>query len=186
LGKYYAVRYKNGGGQIVLTAQNAKNLLKEQKGQYKKFNIHDDAVNWINKNMEDGIYIDGCYSEIAKTAYWAVIKVIDNTIINIAGGIVPIDSLAKVKSVGGEMYAALVAAQDAIESKMTIYTDYNGLIKFMSGTYHPKKDGTKYFQQQMNHILENNSISIRKVKSHAGNIGNEIVDKILQVIRSNE
>lgn len=82
-------------------------------------------------------------------------------------------------NVGGEVKAAEIAMEYAMEHKydsLHIYHDYIGISQWAIGAWKRNKELTKEYYKSMRLAMETMKISFTHVKGHSGNKYNEIAD----------
>lgn len=96
------------------------------------------------------------------------------------------------RNVGGEILAAEFAVSlisklydaaiktNPVHYEINMYYDYEGVGKWLSGEWRAKKVLTQKYKSFVSYLLSARDISLQlhHVRGHAGNIGNERVDKL--------
>lgn len=132
-----------------------------------------------NNNKCVTAYIDGSYTKGKDYSGYAVIFINDNGILeNISGCSY---HNIQMQNVAGELTAAMKAVEWAINKKYTsiiIYHDFIGVSKIVSGEWGAKHPATKYYKRFMENKKRKINIQFDFIKSHSGNVYNEMADKL--------
>lgn len=197
--KYYAVRKGNKTG-IFTSWDECKESVNGYSGaEYKGFSTKEDAKAYlgykddcraihVNEEKVDGIldkesseaiaYVDGSYNK-EKKIYGSGVVFIGNGIekLSISGHD---DVMLKMWNVAGEVTAAMIAIQKAIDDgykKLTIYHDYTGIAGWANG-WRASEEGAKRYKEFVNKKKEEIELVFEKVSAHTGVFYNEEADKL--------
>ena len=122
-------------------------------------------------------YIDGSYTKDKDYSGYAVVFVKDNcSYKNI-----------KLQNVTAELTAAMKAVEWAVNrrySHIMIFHDFMGVSKILSGEWGVKNPFTRFYKEFMEKKSKKINISFGFVKSHSGDIYNEIADKLARACGS--
>ncbi len=143
--------------------------------------------------MKFDIYVDGSYSKDnnANVTFGGIVIVRDDSLVACQRCKTRKPEWVGMWNVGGELLAAMYALVScrAISRKstvdeqyeFTIYYDYNGIGKFVSGEWRTKTEPTKEYKALYNKIAQeckNMSVDFVKVKAHSGIVWNELADAV--------
>lgn len=94
-------------------------------------------------------------------------------------------NLAKMRNVAGELLgvkAIVDTAKSLKMKKLTLFYDYAGIEKWVTGEWKCKKHETKVYKEFMHSaIKEGLEIIFKKVSAHTGNAGNEEADQLAKL-----
>ena len=88
--------------------------------------------------------------------------------------------MLKMWNVAGEVTAAMIAIQKAIDDgykKLTIYHDYTGIAGWANG-WRASEEGAKRYKEFVNKKKEEIELVFEKVSAHTGVLYNEEADKL--------
>jgi ribonuclease HI len=128
------------------------------------------------------IYVDGSFLE--ETVGWAFI-ILDSSdkVVHSASGTLS-GEISSMHQVGGELKAVLEAISycKKCQKVAKLFYDYEGIEKWVADLFggKPWKTNNQWTQKYRAYLLENKGFihSMEKVKSHTGNVGNELVDSL--------
>lgn len=194
--KYYAVKKGRQTG-IFTDWDTCKEQVQGYPGAiYKSFKLEKDALDWINDAVTKKIetikptksltvspiaYVDGSYmDEVSKTCVGSgVILILPNgEEISISDSIDDAE-FAKMRQVGGEMRAAELAVEKAIENgcgEIIICYDYKGIACWATGEWKTNNIYTAAYAEKMRSLGSQIEITFNKVEAHSGNKYNDIAD----------
>lgn len=121
-------------------------------------------------------YVDGSYKQ--PVAGYGIVFLYENEKPEFFSG--KCDS-ASMKNVSGEIYAARLATEKALEygcKSIKIFHDYNGIADWVTGKWKAKKNETQDYRDSMRSYQENLKIEFCKVKGHSGVKWNEKADDL--------
>lgn len=204
---FYAVRIGNAPG-VYNTWSECEREVKGFKGaQYKKFKTYEEAVGFVeNKNIvilqenkekkvlkeeteetkedvkDDEIvsYVDGSFDLASMTFSYGVV-IITSDGIETFKGMDRDEELAKMRNVSGELKAAMVAMDIAIDKgyrKLSLHYDYAGIERWALGEWKTNKPGTRSYKEYYDSIKEELAVKFVKVAAHTGVKYNELADKL--------
>lgn len=90
-------------------------------------------------------------------------------------------SFARMRNVAGEILGALEAvkiAQAVNCTKLVLYYDYEGIEKWVTGSWKAKQLPTIAYRDIMQEALQKMEIEFVKVAAHTGDTYNELADKL--------
>ena len=126
-------------------------------------------------------YVDGCYDvHTGEYGYGVVVVGGDNEVLLM-------DSFrgdpknAQYRNVAGEVEAAIWALNYCYchyIPEVTLYADYEGIIKWCTGEWKCKNPLTKGYKDFYDHVSQDMKVNFVKVKSHSGDYYNELADKL--------
>lgn len=91
------------------------------------------------------------------------------------------EDMASMRNVAGEILGSMAAVERAIQmgiKELTIYYDYAGIEKWVTGEWKRNKPGTIAYYDYMQSVKDQIQISFVKVKGHSGIEGNEEADRL--------
>ena len=126
------------------------------------------------------MYIDGCYNTKTNTYGYGVVVVYEGKKLHMKSFKGTPDKV-QFRNVAGEVDASIYAmkyAQDNGYSSVTIYTDYEGVIKWCTGEWKAKNSLTQYYRDLYLELSSSIDIKFVKIKSHTGHPLNELADSL--------
>lgn len=138
-----------------------------------------------NKSKSITAYIDGSYTKNKEYSGYAVVFVKDNRILESISGCSYQN--IKMQNVTAELTAAMKAVEWAVNrrySRILIYHDFIGISKIVTGEWGVKTPFTRFYKEFMEKKSKKINISFGFVKSHSGDIYNEIADKLARACGS--
>lgn len=194
--KYYAVKVGRKPGIYLSWDQCKEQVIQFSGAIYKSFPDQESAKSWLNTvNQEaeidptdlhpedkintDYAFVDGSYDEPSGQYSYGVL-------INISGKNYTLSGVGKdssaLRNITGEMMAVLEAikfAKNHDVSDITIFHDYLGLSKWVSGEWKTSNFNTTNYVKQIHQAMQQGmKIKFIHVKGHTKVWGNEEVDKI--------
>ncbi len=130
-------------------------------------------------------YIDGSYTKDKDYSGYAVVFVKNNRILESISGCSYKN--IKLQNVTAELTAAMKAVEWAVNrrySHIIIFHDFMGVSKILSGEWGVKNPFTRFYKEFMEKKSKKINISFGFVKSHSGDIYNEIADKLARACGS--
>lgn len=132
--------------------------------------------------LEDEIvsYVDGSFN-LGEMIYSYGVVMITKDKIEEYNGKEDDPVLAQMRNVSGELKAAMVAMDIAMEKgykKLSIYYDYAGIEKWAMGEWKTNKAGTRDYKKYYDSIKGKLQVKFIKVPAHAGVKYNELADKL--------
>ena len=127
-------------------------------------------------------YVDGSYNVKYPTIVGSGVVLInsDSTIEEFSFSVDDKD-LAKMRQVGGELRASMVAIQKAVKKgykDLIIYFDFEGIEKWVTREWSCKNKYTQMYRDFVDAMKEYINIEFHKVQAHSGNEYNELADKL--------
>ena len=133
------------------------------------------------------IYTDGSFNrKLSKdsTAYASVIVVEETPeeyIVDIVYGVITDADYTSMWNVGGEIWSVLVGMDYAITKynpkDISLYYDYIGLGKWVSGEWKAKNPITESYTRYMKNAMKERSVVFNKVLGHSNILLNELADE---------
>lgn len=134
------------------------------------------------------LYVDGSWSKNNPGVTLGGIVILkDKNIVHLRHVKTYIESFVRSNNVGGELLAALIGIMDVCnicnkeKSIVNIYYDYNGVKDFLTDNFTPRKESSIIYVNAIQHVLnENTNVTLyfHKVKSHSGNVYNNLADRV--------
>lgn len=137
------------------------------------------------ENKSITAYIDGSYTKNKEYSGYAVVFVKNNRILESISGCSYQN--IKMQNVTAELTAAMKAVEWAVNrrySRILIYHDFIGISKIVTGEWGVKNPFTRFYKEFMEKKSKKINISFGFVKSHSGDIYNEIADKLARACGS--
>ena len=186
---YYAVRKGRETGIFESWEECQKQIINFSGAVYKKFTKLSDAESFLNNGTEKetadddlkGLhaYIDGSFSdEYQKTGYGAVILYNGEIKHTISG---KSEKYIDMRNVAGELFAAGMALKWAVDNgykDITLHHDYSGISAWAKGEWKAKQEGTINYKNYTDSLKDKIVIRFVKVKSHSGDLYNDMADKL--------
>lgn len=133
------------------------------------------------------IYTDGSFNrKMSKgsSAYAAVI-ITDEThtdyVVDILYGVITDKEYTDMWNVGGEIWGVLAGVDYAVHtynpSDITIYHDYIGLSKWVSGEWKTKNNTTSSYRHYIKNIKHERLVRFIKVAGHSNDLLNDLADQ---------
>lgn len=132
------------------------------------------------------IYTDGSFNKKLSrntTAYAAIIIVEENAdeyILDVIYGINTDPNYTSMWNVGGEILGVISGVDYAVDhynpKEITIYHDYIGLSKWVSGEWKAKNQATSSYSRYMKKIKSDRTVTFNKVLGHSNNQLNDLAD----------
>lgn len=208
---FYAVRIGDKPGIYNTWAECEKEVRGFKGAKYKKFKSYNEALDFIEMDDErhskiqkkskktkeeknskydfkqedisdDEVlsFVDGSFN-LEKMIYSYGVVMIDKDSIETYNGKEDDPELAQMRNVSGELKAAMVAMDIALERgsrKLSLYYDYAGIEEWALGKWKTNKTGTQNYKKYYNSIKEKLEVKFIKVPAHAGVKYNELADKL--------
>jgi ribonuclease HI len=125
-------------------------------------------------------YVDGSFNAKKKKFSYGVVIIHQGKTYYISGTSKD-KNLINMRNVAGEIYAAqkvMYFCTDHNISEIDIYYDFYGIEKWCNGDWIPKKYATRKYKELYDKIKDSITITFIKVKSHSGDILNDLADKL--------
>jgi ribonuclease HI len=125
------------------------------------------------------VYVDGSYLPEIDKASWAFIVVQDGNVVHQENGIVNSQEATKTRNVAGELAATMRAAVwvGKREATFKLFYDYEGIEKWLDGSWEAKNVFVKQYVEFMKKYLVN-LVAFEHTKAHTGIEFNEKVDQL--------
>lgn len=134
------------------------------------------------------VYIDGSYSSETKKIGFSIV-ILSQKIEKFYKSIEN-EELAKHRNVSGEILAVLYALEIAKQKGfkcITLYYDYEGLEKWITGEWRAKTPLTRVYKEKFYNYAKDIKVKFEKVKSHTGVKYNELADELAKyAVETNE
>lgn len=188
--KYYAVQVGKVPG-IYNTWSECEDQVKGFKGaKFKSFASYTDAQQFLlgDTNSATNVeipnlpfaFVDGSYNPATKVyGYGGVIKENPKSIGYLISGSGNNPELASMRNVAGELLGVLEAVRIALEknfNSLTIFYDYYGIEKWVTGEWKTNLQQTADYKIRMLKYMRHIDIKFVKVTAHTGIPGNEDAD----------
>lgn len=208
---YYGVKEGNMPGVYETWAECEKQVKGYPGAVYKKFSTYEEAYDFTNPNKvektnikksekdntskieKDNIvekaeleenealsYVDGSFDIDTKTYSYGVVFITKDGKKTYSGR-EDQEELAEMRNVSGELKAAMVAMEIALEEKkdrLYLHFDYTGIEQWALGNWKTNKEGTKSYKEFYDSIKDKLDVKFIKVKAHSGVEYNEEADKL--------
>lgn len=174
-----------------LDPNNIKNnITKENKEDIKNIDkkcVEQDSSNSHEIEFEDTcvIYSDGSYNSSNGECGYAAYIIMSSSRKIVCGRFIMENNG---RNVEGEVKAIVKALHNINTNKIKnviIYYDYEGIEKWATRVWEAKTIYTKAYANFMSNIMSFLNITFVHIKSHTGNIGNEVVDKLAKYCCNN-
>ncbi|WP_078592939.1 viroplasmin family protein [Evansella clarkii] len=189
MGKYYAVRKGKKVGIFNSWYECELQVRGYSGAEYKSFTNIESAKAYIDnkdeiykKNTENSliVFVDGSFSKDKNIAGYGCAFIWNEKLIHTISQRIDIKD-ENLWNVSAEISGALAAVEWAIENgyeRLNIYYDYEGIQKWVDGSWEAKKGSTKSYKEKMNEYSKVIDIFFTKVKAHSGDYYNELVDEL--------
>lgn len=184
--KIYAVRKGRTTG-IFNNWEECKESVNGFKGaEFKSFSSETEAKAYLkNEDLIHDLdkvtaYVDGSYNIENEYIGSGVILIIGEEEVRLKKGIFD-PNLKEHRNVAGEVLAAKMAIEYCIEHKikdLKIYYDYIGIEKWATNEWKTNTKLTGEYKKYISGVKNKINIKFEKVKSHSGNVYNDIADKL--------
>lgn len=124
-------------------------------------------------------YIDGSYNPENGKCGYGVVLFDKRGAKHFYQGVVIDPDMTKMRNVAGEIQGAVVAVGSALGLDMhglTLYYDYEGIEKWVTGEWRANNEYTKDYARCMRQMMTDLDIRFEHVKAHSGVAGNEKAD----------
>jgi ribonuclease HI len=124
------------------------------------------------------IYVDGSYRK-GKTS--SAIIVVDEEVLYKKVIVKQNDFSIKYRNFYSELFSSIMAVQYCKTNDIdtfTIYHDYSGIEHLITGKWKLKNELSKRYYELFYKLVEDRDYKFQKVKSHTGDLYNEMVDKL--------
>lgn len=186
MAKFYAVRAGRKPG-VYFSWDECREQVDRFKGAvYKSFNNEDEARAFVEEKkvgFESGLiaYVDGSYNVKTKEYGFGCVIIEGQRIIKEMYGKGNDINYVSMRNVAGEILGSICAMEYAKNSKHThicIYYDYEGIEKWVDGSWKANKPGTQEYQKKVAMYRKELEIVFVKVFAHSGDFYNERADKL--------
>ncbi|MCS1382746.1 ribonuclease H family protein [Lysinibacillus sphaericus] len=191
MSKFYAVKKGKQTGVF----NNWSDCEQQVKGfsgaEYKSFSTRNEAEAYLNNqssntatDIQDNdilVYVDGSYSKLKKSAGFGCVFVQNNIVIKTISQPVEIDEEDNLWNVSAEIQGVLEAVRWSIKHKLKkiyIFYDYEGLEKWVNGSWKANKRSTQKYIELMHEYNRKIDFQFIKVKAHSGVLFNEMADEL--------
>lgn len=186
--KYYTVKVGRETGIFESWEECQKQIINFSGAVYKKFTDLKAAKDFLNTKEEENssddlsglhAYVDGSFSNsLQETGYGAVILYNGEIKHTISG---KSKKYIDMRNVAGELFATGMAAKWALDNgykEITIHHDYTGISAWAKGEWKTKQEGTINYKNYIESLKEQIEIKFIKVKSHSGDLYNDMADEL--------
>ena len=186
--KYYTVKVGRETGIFESWEECQKQIINFSGAVYKKFTDLKAAKDFLNTKEEENssddlsglhAYVDGSFSNsLQETGYGAVILYNGEIKHTISG---KSKKYIDMRNIAGELFATGMAAKWALDNgykEITIHHDYTGISAWAKGEWKTKQEGTINYKNYIESLKEQIEIKFIKVKSHSGDLYNDMADEL--------
>lgn len=186
--KYYTVKVGRETGIFESWEECQKQIINFSGAVYKKFTDLKAAKDFLNTKEEENssddlsglhAYVDGSFSNsLQEIGYGAVILYNGEIVHTISG---KSKKYIDMRNVAGELFATGMAAKWALDNgykEITIHHDYTGISAWAKGEWKTKQEGTINYKNYIESLKEQIEIKFIKVKSHSGDLYNDMADEL--------
>ena len=138
----------------------------------------------INDSQSVIAYVDGSFDSRSKYYSYGLVLFVNGQVITQKEKFNDVNLVA-MRNVAGEIIGATEAMEYCIKngySSLIIYYDYSGIEKWCSGEWKANKIGTIAYKKYYDSIKDKLEVDFRKVKSHSGDIYNDLADKLAKEV----
>ncbi|CUN11095.1 ribonuclease H1 domain-containing protein [Turicibacter sanguinis] len=138
----------------------------------------------INDSHSVIAYVDGSFDSRSKYYSYGLVLFVNGQVITQKEKFNDVNLVA-MRNVAGEIIGATEAMEYCIKngySSLIIYYDYSGIEKWCSGEWKANKIGTIAYKKYYDSIKDKLEVDFRKVKSHSGDIYNDLADKLAKEV----
>lgn len=135
----------------------------------------------MSKNKRNYAYIDGSFNPETKVYGWGAFIIDQNGKKHIIQGCSDSKEIAKMRNVAGEIFGSIFTLTKALSLGMreiTLYYDYDGVANWPLKKWRCNNNITEIYAWVVQGIMNEMKIHFRKVKGHAGILGNEEADRL--------
>lgn len=189
--KYYAVRRGKNIGVFNSWYECEKQVKGFSGAEYKSFISKQEALEYLNENKtkEEIIeislktpycFVDGSFNEITNTYGYGGF-IVENGKKHVIKGSGSDKEFCNMRNVAGEIFGAMFCVKEAIKlelKELTIFYDYVGIEKWVSGEWKTNNKLTSFYHDFMKYNQNYIKLNFVKVKSHSGIEGNELADRL--------
>lgn len=126
-------------------------------------------------------YIDGSFNPKTKVYGWGGFIIDQNGKKHIVKGRGNSEEIAKMRNVAGEIFGSIAALSKALSlgmKEITLYYDYDGVANWPLKKWKCNNDITEIYAWVVRGIMTEMKIHFKKVRGHAGILGNEEADRL--------
>ena len=183
--KYYVVKKGNKPGLYNNWEDCKKEILGYKGAVYKSFSDYNDAINYLNDNLEEFnddviCYIDGSFDIKTNNYSFGGILINKGNKFTFKKAFMA-DEFSKYRNVAGEIKGAAYIMNYCYKNNilsLTLCYDYIGIEKWYDGSWQAKSDIAILYTYFIKNIKDKLSIKFVKIKSHTNNKYNELADKL--------
>ena len=138
----------------------------------------------INDSQSVIAYVDGSFDSRSKYYSYGLVLFVNGQVITQKEKFNDVNLVA-MRNVAGEIIGSTEAMEYCIKngySSLIIYYDYSGIEKWCSGEWKANKIGTIAYKKYYDSIKDKLEVDFRKVKSHSGDIYNDLADKLAKEV----
>lgn len=195
--KYYAVRKGLVPGIYTSWPECQQNVNGFSGAEYKSFGTQkeaqayldgenettsgdDENISRIFSDAEAVAYVDGSYNNTTGEYGYGLVMFHNGGEEHFAGKFTDSD-MASMQNVAGEIEGAKAAMKFCVDNgikSLDLFYDYEGIEKWCTKAWTPKKPGTKEYRKFYNSVKDTVNIKFIKVKSHSGDKYNDLADSL--------
>lgn len=177
-------KFKNKNDALNFLNPSGNNS-KKMDNQYNEFEKENKVLEYCQDdhslgNNEIIAYVDGSF-DLDRFTYSYGVVLLTKDKKEVFSGREDKRELAEMRNVAGELKAAMVAMDKALEKDMeTLYLhyDYKGIEEWAKGNWKTNKEGTKSYKKYYDSIKDRLNIIFIKVLAHSGVKYNEEADRL--------
>lgn len=124
------------------------------------------------------LYVDGSFRNNKCGSGWVLVD--DNNEV-VEKKSVPLNSDCGMHQVTGEICAVIFGIHECLEreiKELEIHFDYLGIREWVTGAWKAKNSYTQEYRDIMRDVVKLINVTFVKVKSHSGNVYNELADSL--------
>lgn len=186
--KYYAVKKGKVTGVFTEWAECRNSVDGFPGAEYKGFATREEAVAYLSGNNNTSAktdsgrllaYVDGSYDDSLPKYAFGCVFLLEGGEIRLAYGNGDNPQSLKHRNVTGEMLGAMFAVKTAMRNgykEVEIFYDYEGIEKWVTGSWRSKTELTQIYAQSMREWGRSIGIYFTKVTAHSNVRYNELAD----------
>lgn len=193
MSKFYAVKNGVKPGIYTTWEECQDNTKGYSNALFKSFESEEAAQTYLRGNSNKSeiipstkpvdvqLYVDGSWNEKKQQYGWGFILVVDGESVSVGQGKGNNPKYINQHQIGGEIVAVLQGLDRAIfkgYEHVEIVYDYLGIEMWATGEWQTKSEIANAYVYHLRNYNQEIDISLKKVKSHSGNIFNDQADRL--------